>query len=590
MSEPQIATVCAQSLSALDYLHSRKKIHRDIKGANILVKRDGTVKLADFGVTAQVRFFFFFFFLVLLLLLLASCSRALDTTNESHPLIKLASSTPPTPPLLFFSGHHPHFKQMGHTFSKRDTTIGTPYWMAPEVISEGVYDGRADVWSLGIVAIEMAEGVPPLEDVHPMRALFLIPVEDAPRLQAKRKWSREFRDFVRLSLNKDAYKRPTSASLLKCAFVQNAPDKEVLLPAIDNYYRAKRERKRRKKDKKGAKGKAGKKKKNGGGGSKNQDRHRGGRAGRARRRAGYSTVGGDSASYDSYTLSDSSYSVSYSYSYTYTGSGATSVDESTYHRGRHGRGQAAAAHRGGGGGKKAARPDHGRNRGRNGGGGGGSRGSVASTLEIDTLLRERFDDWLADVGANNDGGNGGGGNGRGAESDSSSADGSSVRGSSSKASSATRQPYRGPHVVVETARTESSSLSSTLSSSTMSFTTGSSSSSDSSAGSGETNLSKISCSTAHSIFRRGAPVDFDAETRRNTFLNSSLGSIGRTDVGGNAVGAGGSKGRAASKKGRRATRKKNKRSKYNSITSVAPQSTFMARRQHRHRVRRRSRR
>ncbi|EFA77693.1 putative protein serine/threonine kinase [Heterostelium album PN500] len=175
LSEDEISLICREALKGLQYLHNCKKIHRDIKGGNILLNDKGEVKLADFGVSAQL-----------------------------------------------FS-----------TFSKRNTFVGTPYWMAPEVIQENKYDGKADVWSLGITALEMAETIPPNANVHPMRVIFMIPREDPPTLQNREKWSPKFHDFLSKCLTKDPMQRPTSEELLKHEFVQTNKSISILGDLIE---------------------------------------------------------------------------------------------------------------------------------------------------------------------------------------------------------------------------------------------------------------------------------------------------------------------------------------------------------------------
>ncbi|KAJ0394461.1 hypothetical protein P43SY_010319 [Pythium insidiosum] len=161
LSEREIAGVCANVALGLSHLHAQRHIHRDIKAANILLSADGLAKLADFGVAAQL-------------------------TN---------------------------------TINKRKTVIGTPFWMAPEVIQETTYDGKADVWSLGITAIELAEGAPPLAQMHPMRAIFLIPSRAPPTLADPAAFSPAFADFLAVCLRKDPAERPDAAALLRHPFL-----------------------------------------------------------------------------------------------------------------------------------------------------------------------------------------------------------------------------------------------------------------------------------------------------------------------------------------------------------------------------------
>eukprot|EP00761_Pharyngomonas_kirbyi_P012859 gb/GECH01012886.1/.p1 GENE.gb/GECH01012886.1/~~gb/GECH01012886.1/.p1 ORF type:complete len:447 (+),score=139.60 gb/GECH01012886.1/:1-1341(+) len=176
LTEPQIACICNAVLHGLDDLHRDRKIHRDVKAGNVLLTKDGDVKLADFGVAAQL-------------------------TN---------------------------------TMSKRNTVIGTPYWMAPEVIQESSYDGKADIWSLGVTAIEMAEGRPPYSGIHPMRAIFMIPSRPAPSLSEPDKWSDEFNDFIAQCLQKNPDDRPRAKELLRHKFIRKAkPPRTLLVESVN---------------------------------------------------------------------------------------------------------------------------------------------------------------------------------------------------------------------------------------------------------------------------------------------------------------------------------------------------------------------
>jgi hypothetical protein len=174
-TEPQIAQICHAATKGLSYLHTvMHKIHRDIKAGNLLLNARGEVKLADFGVTGQ-----------------------------------MAENT------------------------KRHTVIGSPFWMAPELIQEVGYDYKADCWSLGITVIELADTKPPYSNIHPMRAIFMIPSKPAPTVETPAKFSKDFNHFVSQALVKDPAKRPTAALLHKHPFAAAAAGPRVLLDVIE---------------------------------------------------------------------------------------------------------------------------------------------------------------------------------------------------------------------------------------------------------------------------------------------------------------------------------------------------------------------
>ncbi|XP_031845771.1 MAP4K3-like protein hppy isoform X10 [Nomia melanderi] len=179
LSEIQIAYMCRETLLGLNYLHSMGKMHRDIKSANILLTEAGDVKLADFGVSAQIT----------------------------------------------------------ATINKRKSFIGTPYWMAPEVAAverKGGYNQLCDIWACGITAIELAELQPPMFDLHPMRALFLMSKSGfkPPTLKDRDKWSPTFHNFVKVALTKNPKKRPTAEKLLQHAFFQGEMSKRLALELL----------------------------------------------------------------------------------------------------------------------------------------------------------------------------------------------------------------------------------------------------------------------------------------------------------------------------------------------------------------------
>jgi len=172
LNEEQITSIIACTVQGLIFLHSRNILHRDLKAANVLLTSDGIAKLADFGVSAKLQ----------------------------------------------------------HTLQKKKTVVGSPYWIAPEIITKSKADGygmKADIWSLGITAYEMAEGEPPHFDVPSMRVIFIIPKKDPPTLPDRSKWTEDFHNFLATCLQKEASHRPTAKELLEHPFVK----KRLIQPA-----------------------------------------------------------------------------------------------------------------------------------------------------------------------------------------------------------------------------------------------------------------------------------------------------------------------------------------------------------------------
>lgn len=175
MSEPQMAYVSYETIKALIYIHSLHRVHRDIKSDNILLGDDGSVKIADFGYAAQL-------------------------TKKQQ---------------------------------KRNTVVGTPYWMAPELIRGHDYGTKVDIWSLGIMVMEMAEGEPPYMEFPPLRALFLITTKGIPSLKEPERWSAEFQDFIAKCLTKEVADRPEADELVAHPFLQTACKPEEFVSVIN---------------------------------------------------------------------------------------------------------------------------------------------------------------------------------------------------------------------------------------------------------------------------------------------------------------------------------------------------------------------
>jgi len=173
--EPHIAYFAREVLKALSYLHANNKIHRDIKTDNVLLKRDGEVRLADFGYT----------------------------------------------------------KQLSSSAECRKSIVGTPYWMAPELIRSSPYSFAVDIWSLGIMCRELAEGEPPYVQVPPLKALLLIVTDGIPEISEPENRSPEFLDFLDKCLAKDPAQRPTAVALLEHPFIRKACDIKYIPPLIE---------------------------------------------------------------------------------------------------------------------------------------------------------------------------------------------------------------------------------------------------------------------------------------------------------------------------------------------------------------------